>query len=475
MTLTSANLPDVIGAILKRSSSNQPDSDLFAGIISYSRTAAEIAANVTPSSYAYPTWDVRRMGVVGDGVVDDTAALQRCYTVGGDWWIAPGLNIRCTATITGVIAVRLYSDSAGGLGLGTPSTTLPQAFLIHDFSGTFFDLVGSASSNLISSGFAFERLTFAQKNGNGTGASGVCIRSVQVSNTQKCTWLRITDCNFETLSGGSNDWTYCVQLDGTVSTNPQNLRDIFIERTRFVSGTNATASVLLSGVSNVFLHQIEGNLTKGDISITGSGANTCFSVFMTECSWNNINLDLASGVYGAGNTAATLNSTVNTVDVALGCSCTGTPPTILGTRITVYGKHSTGKWTVTSNNNTRFEMGANTAEHSGPLASDVALQAGTNPATTGVVRLPNASSIFGRNAANSANVEALQVDANNRVRLAPNGADDIVWGRSAIALGGGAAATLGTIGGSGPGTAAQFEWLKVFDTSGNAIFIPVWR
>jgi hypothetical protein len=43
----------------------------------------------------------------------------------------------------------------------------------------------------------------------------------------------------------------------------------------------------------------------------------------------------------------------------------------------------------------------------------------------------------------------------------------------AVALGGGASATFGTIGGSGPTTAAQNQWLPI-NIDGNARFIPVW-
>ena len=42
-----------------------------------------------------------------------------------------------------------------------------------------------------------------------------------------------------------------------------------------------------------------------------------------------------------------------------------------------------------------------------------------------------------------------------------------------IALGGGAGATLGTIGGGGPGAAAQNEWLRI-NVGGNVRFIPLW-
>lgn len=42
----------------------------------FGRTAGEIAASVTPSNYAYPPGDVRRYGAIGNGVADDTAAIQ---------------------------------------------------------------------------------------------------------------------------------------------------------------------------------------------------------------------------------------------------------------------------------------------------------------------------------------------------------------------------------------------------------------
>jgi hypothetical protein len=44
-----------------------------------------------------------------------------------------------------------------------------------------------------------------------------------------------------------------------------------------------------------------------------------------------------------------------------------------------------------------------------------------------------------------------------------------------VALGGGAAPTLGTIGGTGPATAAQNSWLRLLDSTGAAIWVPVWK
>lgn len=55
-----------------------------------------------------------------------------------------------------------------------------------------------------------------------------------------------------------------------------------------------------------------------------------------------------------------------------------------------------------------------------------------------------------------------------------NPVGDLKFG-NLIALGGGAAATLGTILGLGPGTAAQAGWMRFRDTAGNVSFFPVWR
>ena len=52
---------------------------------------------------------------------------------------------------------------------------------------------------------------------------------------------------------------------------------------------------------------------------------------------------------------------------------------------------------------------------------------------------------------------------------------DIRWNRALIALGGGSAATLGTIGGSGPATAGQNTWMRVMDSAGAAFWVPAWK
>lgn len=51
----------------------------------------------------------------------------------------------------------------------------------------------------------------------------------------------------------------------------------------------------------------------------------------------------------------------------------------------------------------------------------------------------------------------------------------IIFGKGYTALGGGGAATLGNIGGTGPATAGQNQWLKILDNANVPYWIPVWK
>jgi parallel beta-helix repeat protein len=69
------------------------------------RTAAEIAAGVTPTNYAYPVGHVLRYGVVGNGVADDTAALQNAYNAN------PGLTVDHGNGLTIIISANVSLSS----------------------------------------------------------------------------------------------------------------------------------------------------------------------------------------------------------------------------------------------------------------------------------------------------------------------------------------------------------------------------
>jgi len=62
----------------------------------------------------------------------------------------------------------------------------------------------------------------------------------------------------------------------------------------------------------------------------------------------------------------------------------------------------------------------------------------------------------------------------NSLRITSAGLVDFRTAAASVALGGGAAPTFGTIGGSGPATAGQWGWVKVL-VGGTATYLPGWR
>ncbi len=81
--------------------------------------------------------------------------------------------------------------------------------------------------------------------------------------------------------------------------------------------------------------------------------------------------------------------------------------------------------------------------------------------------------VDGNTAGNAPGIEAFGVDTDVDIQVKPKGAGAFMFNYASIAPGGGAAATLGTIGGSGPGAAAQAKWLKV-KIGVTVYFLPAW-
>lgn len=117
--------------------------------------------------------------------------------------------------------------------------------------------------------------------------------------------------------------------------------------------------------------------------------------------------------------------------------------------------------TVTGGDLTLRGGNASTATATNKIGGNLNLQGGTGDATNpGKVRLRT-----------STGTAYLQVDeVNTRVDITSSCWLNIVKRQ---ALGGGAAPTLGTIGGSGPTTAAQNEWAEI-KVNGNTRWVPVW-
>lgn len=90
------------------------------------------------------------------------------------------------------------------------------------------------------------------------------------------------------------------------------------------------------------------------------------------------------------------------------------------------------------------------------------------------VSLANGIPLRGRNTSN-VDVNMLHVDASDLVVLNGTGTTPVKYGYPLTTMGGGATVTLGTIGGAGPSVAAQYKWMKWFDSATGAVYVPVWQ
>lgn len=88
----------------------------IAGLL-YPRTAAEIAAGVTPSNFLYQPWDVRRYGATGVGAAhDDTASFQTAASLGVAYVESVGYTWNLSTFVPGVFTSNGVLKFNGGTG-----------------------------------------------------------------------------------------------------------------------------------------------------------------------------------------------------------------------------------------------------------------------------------------------------------------------------------------------------------------------
>lgn len=94
---------------------------------------------------------------------------------------------------------------------------------------------------------------------------------------------------------------------------------------------------------------------------------------------------------------------------------------------------------------------------------------------SGDIILASQHSLRSVTSAGGQTAQILGLDVNDRLLIGGVNVNDIIWGKALVALGGGATATLSSIGGSGPTTAGQQFWMRIFDSTNNPFWVPAWK
>lgn len=133
-----------------------------------------------------------------------------------------------------------------------------------------------------------------------------------------------------------------------------------------------------------------------------------------------------------------------------------------------------------------FQVGNNGATEAGLINnSGIWLLGGTTVTTNAslgdIVLLNNTGQLRFQTAAANDTLNLIGGNSSNQTLVGHSSAETVLLGsdikinRGLTALGGGAAPTFGTIGGSGPTTAGQNSWQQFQDDGGNSFWVPVWK
>lgn len=286
----------------------------------FTALAAGTFFNAAGNGYARMP-DVDATVETGGGVADGSTDCADVIEDNNSLRELPAGKIKISTTVDVSQARYFYGRMPPGTTPQSSGST--QTYIQHDFSGAAFDFSGS-TNDLESAGGGLKDLSIIQNHGDGTTNSGIAIRAVATA-TVRPNWLKFENVNVEEVSG-KNGWQYGLYIDGSAHSN--SIRNIWVDRCRFVAGTLATKAVSIRGVANAFITACMGNLTNGHLEITGGSA----SVFVNDSTFANLEVDNASNVYVTGGSYQAITTTSNTTNAVFMTAVSNGIPTLAGSR-----------------------------------------------------------------------------------------------------------------------------------------------
>jgi hypothetical protein len=441
------------------------------------RTDAEVAAGITPVNYAYAPGDIRRFGATSGA--DCTQAIQNSLNSAGIAVIPENFTAKIDEPIKMSGAGWILRGKSRYTSIIQPTNTFVGARMVWFPSAASSTCYGISVTDLR---FYLHNTAVANPN---LSIIGVDLSSVNNATVHRCRFEGV----FSNDGTDDDDFTdylatgvlFDAPLDaGAYSNNVDECDFTYLLRgVTFGGGANANRvtnnqilhcafGIHLAPTSVVDCAFISGNrIEANDVGVLEGSADTIYLHNRFE-----------------DNETADIQFTADSSNVIIiGCSTASSPTPLVDFDLAV------GAPIIISPDlkgiYSRCLSASYANEFLGPNVMTPLGNTGTAILPTGVsdtalylragrLVLDNAQNVMGRNAAGTGGIFLIGADSSDRVRLAANG-EDIRWGRPLVALGGGAAPTLGTIGGSGPATAAQNSWVRMIDSAGAACWVPAWK
>lgn len=332
------------------------------------------------------------------------------------------------------------TNFAGGYGAGGGVTTGGTNLLIGFNAGSN---ITSGNSNLIivaNNGSAASATADGQMNIGGvfvgftTDGATPGVRGTFLAGAAATPSVKVGDAGWYQSSAGKMDFASL------------NTRQASFEAGYFSILDNA-ANIRLGAGTDVYLHRVGGGGT-GSLVLDADGAGAPLKVGIGT----NAPAATLLSVGGAGSSSYTVDIT-GTAHVSTSLAFGTNPATVGAIRgaygYQVYGRNSLNTldrvlldWGGTTSNElyigdvnvpTRFQ--ATAFSFLTGVVNATAYSVGTNPASTGSIRFPNAGGLYARNQANNADRFIIGNDTSNNVEIADSGATDIHPGTAGIAFG----------------------------------------
>lgn len=268
------------------------------GQLLYPQTAAELAAGVTPVNYAYPPGNVLRYGALGDGVTDDTVAIQNAlksnpvvyfYNTGNSYIISSTLAPTVEQVLYGFGSTAGSSPSIqAAAGMNAPMIKWTTAGAMRGLN-----IIGTATS-----GTPLQYAVYISGTNNVTLQS--CFFSgaydlVHIDGTSFYT--SIFDCEFY-AAYHAQFYVTSVSASGV---------DMILRGCRFLQGSaTATYCIYMTGLGSLIWSDVQcsGAVSSNGVIVLDQPASLFGGAQFTNCVFENANTTTGSAVKVIGGASA---------------------------------------------------------------------------------------------------------------------------------------------------------------------------